>query len=95
MGRMSREEYRMWRQEPVDVPIVAVLQQTQAALVLLVKEGAVEREVPVGMSVIENLDELQRQMRRTTDNQRKAELSVTVPRWLAIDNGWEDEEPDE
>jgi hypothetical protein len=89
MGRMSREEYQAWKQETVSIPIDAVIKQTARALVLKV-EGD---EVVVGMSVIENLEDLQGQLRRTIENQEKAELVVDVPRWLAHENGWEDDDP--
>lgn len=91
MGRMSREEFRQWKQEPVDIPIDAVIKQTDLALILKVYDD----EVAVGMSVIDNLEELQKQLRRTVENQEKDDLHVTVPRWLAQENGWEDDEPPE
>lgn len=92
MGRMSKEEFEAWKEDPVEIPIQAVIKQTSASLILKVQED----EYPVGMSVIENLEDLQKQLRRTVENQeRSGDLVVVVPRWLAHNNGWEDDEPPE
>ena len=89
---LSREEWQMWRSEEIEVPIRAVTGETPRALFVVDED---ESERAVAKSQIENLDDLLPQLRRSRANQEKESLVLCVPRWLAIDNGWADDEPPE
>ena len=74
------------RNEFVDVEFDKLLRQTPQAFIVEV-EGD---EYPVGKSQVDNKEELEEDLEKPA---WKREVSfITVPRWLAENNGWIDEE---
>jgi hypothetical protein len=84
---MSREERREWREEIVSIEIDNLLKETPRALIVEVGGDA----FAVGKGVVENADELIEQLELLPE-ERDDDLTLEVPRWLAIDNGWEDDD---
>lgn len=77
------------RFELVDVEVEAVLRETDKAFLLKV-EGD---EVWVGKSKISNLDEFDEYWARpVTRTGRGPVPTLTVQRWLALENGWIDDD---
>lgn len=81
MSRRSAEQ-----DEPVDVSFEKILRQTEKAFLVEV-DG---EETWVAKSQVENAAELSDDLRKPL-NDRKVD-SITVPRWLAVQNGWADDE---
>lgn len=79
---MPREDRNEW----VEVGFDRLVCQTKAAIIVEV-EGD---EYPVGKSVIDNCDDLEEDLKKPV--YKRSESSITVPRWLAVQNGWIDEE---
>lgn len=74
------------RSIPVFIDVDQFVRQTPNAVLLKI-EGD---EYWVGKSQIENIDEVEEDL-ELPPTERKLD-SITVPAWLAIDNGWIDEE---
>lgn len=89
---MSPDEYREWKEEWVEIPILCVTGQSDKALFIQDQD---DQRFAIGKSQIDNLEDLTSQLRRTRENQEKDKLVLVVPRWLAQRNGWEDDEPPE
>jgi hypothetical protein len=85
---MNREERNEYNQELVPVELEGVLGTTPKALIVQV-DG--EKHF-VGQSAVDNLDELVAMFK---DDPTSTEDEVMmVPRWLAVENGWEADEQD-
>ena len=74
---MNRAE----REEPVDIEFDHIIHRTERAILFKI-EGSDEW---IAKSLIENLPDVE-------DCDMAEPGEVTVPRWLAVDRGWEDEE---
>lgn len=84
---MNRDEFRDWKKEDVDITIDKVLGTTGKALIVQV-DGS---QYFVGNSIVGNLEELEDQLHYDLD-ERDEDITLTVPRWCAHENGWLDDE---
>lgn len=74
------------RDEFIDVTFDKLIRQSEKAFLVSV-EGDEEW---VAKSQVDNTDELEAELRKPLD-QRELD-TISVPRWLAIQNGWADDE---
>jgi len=85
MSRKFREDAK----DVIDVEYDELVYDTGRAI--LVKVGGEDTPTSIGYGApIENLDELQEKLA----NEDKGEGIIQVPKWLAVDNGWEEWDDD-
>jgi hypothetical protein len=75
------------RDEFVDVTFDEILRQTDKAFLVEV-DGSEEW---IAKSQVDNADELEEELRKPPQK-REGLDTISVPRWIAIQNGWLDEE---
>lgn len=86
---LSRAEYGEWKKEHTSIEYEELLGKTDASIIVMV----MGTKTFIGLSVLENEEELLECLENNTDPE--GGKFVIVPRWLAHNEGWEDDEPPE
>jgi len=75
------------RDEFIDITFDKIVRQSEKAFLVSVEGG----EEWVAKSQVDNADELEEELRKTPSQRRGLDI-ISVPRWLAVQNGWADDE---